>query len=134
MKKQLPVIAEFPYACPIEPFTIAFIYTNTANKGVIKGGYSDVSKFIKKKVEAGEFPACLVNFTYWRDKKAVEQTRIFGLDPTVKVSIEKAKANGTRRFLYTVRMSDGWASEIIIEKWLRRRPRKWMKDLDAFVK
>jgi hypothetical protein len=136
--RQLPVKKEIPYesgsggwGAPSYAFTIAFVYPQKGDAYVVKGPSMKVHEYLKK--EAAKNGALLYNLTVWNNKKVSEQTYVCGLESGVTAHVDKIKPHGTRRFCFRVTFGQGYNAETMIDKMLRRRPRKWLKDLDAFV-
>lgn len=125
----LPVRKEFEYTpfATYTAYTMAFVYPQKRDAYALKGDYKEIQNFIHNRVQTEG--AALVNFNCWRDKKARESTYIFGLEHSVVAEVMKMANHGTRRFRFTV----NFGGALMVEKMLRRRPRKWLKDLDAFV-
>ncbi len=126
--KKLKVVLDSPYTIigsytRVNPYTIAFVYHPAGNGVVLKGGLNNVEVAIEKR----KGPA-LVNYTMWHHGK---HRSFWRLKNVVDVHLEftfikdNIKKYGRP---YVIKHRDG----SVIKK-LRRIPRCWIKELNAYI-
>lgn len=97
------------------PYSIYFIYPKDESPFIIKGGANDLEKWI----ERYKTPA-IVHITYWKHGFSRRVIQIINVD----------------RNIYTYKKKGKWLVSLNGEviKTIKRIPRKWMKELNPFVK
>lgn len=123
----MKVVKEFPYSrirsfTDLNPYTICFVYTQNEPKGfVVKGGVNDVNEFLKSTNESRmEFRT----FWYHGKSRGHVQFENFTVDFICWDFDKKIKHIKYRH------PTEGRK----ILKSVKRIPRRWMKELDQFVK
>jgi hypothetical protein len=148
---RLHVAKEFPYNIigsfrDANPFVIAFVYPRNDKPCVVKGGCNDVEEYIKV-----NYPIAFVYETMWKEGKSRTNYLVVGckkslvihlVSPRTAMFIAKHSYENNRHYDKPIRwhltvferkgmyLSSG---KPLFEKYMKKPPRSWIKELDPYV-
>jgi hypothetical protein len=145
MDKTLKIAKEFTYDKiggyrKGNPFTIAFVYPQSGEACIVKGGLNDVQKYVKE-----NYPIAIINYQFFHKGQHRGYHSINGEKEGYYISFKKSapsyrqqeynsgfgySAKQGHRCQVTVRH---YENESGFKKELRRLPRCWMKELNPYV-
>lgn len=149
MKKQLPIRKEFKYNHNMgTPFVIDFVYPRNGSGYIVKGPRTDVDKWLEKNAEH----PCLVHETWWQNGRHRAWYRVYGLRPECRfylsdlrmVQLDDPQVSSLQAWeAYKAGAKTGWRHVMLawkniglqqaeLKKYVRRPPRRWIKELDEF--
>ena len=150
MDKTLKIAKEFPYNKlgsyrEANPFTIAFVYPQSGEACVVKGGLNDVQKYVE-----ANYPIAIINYQFFHKGKHRGYYRFNGEKDGCHISFKKSAPSYRQQeynggFGYSAKQ--GHRCQVTVtcyekgckkegkgfKKELRRLPRCWMKELDPYV-
>jgi len=143
--KTLKIAKEFPYNKigsyeAANPFTIAFVYPQSGEACVVKGGLNDVKKYID-----ANYPIAIINYTFFHKGTHRGYYSFNGEKNGCHITFKKSAPSYRRQegtFGY-IPAKQGHRCQVIVtcyksegtgfKKELRRLPRCWMKELNPYV-
>jgi hypothetical protein len=142
MDKTLKIAKEFPYNKlgsyrEANPFTIAFVYPQSGEACVVKGGLNDVKKYID-----ANYPIAIINYTFFAKGINRGYYRVNGEKKGYHISFKKSRPSYRKEEgMWGHPAKQGHRCMVIIfgmggncfEKEVRRLPRCWMKELNPYV-
>lgn len=140
-KLQFPVRKEFPYDRigswhDGNPFTITYVYPQSEPPFIIKGGYHDVKAWLKS---YNKPCVCYRSMWYRGTERGVWDDNLKTFNKNISLYINPQYKKRTKEDSYgeyrtgKYIMSIYKDCELVLKKTIRRIPRSWIKELDAFI-
>jgi len=138
MKENFPIEKEFEYNkigswYDGNPYTIAFCYPKDFSPFIVKGGIIDVRSHIEKKMLGKAF---LVYYTmFWKGKtRTIIDIYLGNTKNSAYLRNRENLCNKHQHYQLIVFLKNTNVSGTLsFEKWFRRPPRKWIKELNPYI-